>query len=81
MISCASEILRRDVIDSLEFRTQSFVIKVWLDEPDKDCSQIAWHGRVTHVPSGESCYVSNLEEITSFIAAYLERVGSWGENG
>jgi hypothetical protein len=61
------------VIESLEFRTQSFVIKVWIDEPDEDC-RMKWRGRITHVPSGDSRYVTNLAEITSFIAAYLEKM-------
>lgn len=63
------------VIDGLEFRTQSFVIKVWMGEPDDDC-RMNWRGRITHVPSGESRYVTDLAEITSFIAAYLKKMES-----
>ena len=61
------------VIDSLEFRTQSFVIKVWIDEPDEDC-RMKWRGRITHVPSGDNRYVTDLAEIISFITAYLQKM-------
>jgi hypothetical protein len=64
------------VIDSLEFRRQSFVIKVWLDESETVFGETAWRGRITHVPSGESRYVTDLGEITSFIATHLQQMGA-----
>jgi hypothetical protein len=65
-------------IESLEFHTQSFVIKVWIHELDEGC-RMKWHGRITHVPSGENRYVRDLAEITSFIAPYLKNVENGGK--
>jgi hypothetical protein len=63
------------VIEDLEFRLQSFVIKVWTDDPDSTCDQRTWRGRITHVPTGESRSITELGEITSFIGAYLKQMG------
>jgi hypothetical protein len=54
---------------------QSFVIKVWTDDPDLKCDQRTWRGRITHVPTGESRSITELGEITSFIGAYLKQMG------
>ncbi|MFL7792788.1 MAG: hypothetical protein AB8I69_11660 [Anaerolineae bacterium] len=58
-----------------EDNTHSFVVKIWLERTAKEISNAAWRGHVTHVPSGERCYIKNLHEILSFIAPYLEKMG------
>lgn len=75
MVSLASRNSLEGVIEDLEFRLQSFVIKVWTDDPDSKCDQRTWRGRITHVPTGESRSITELGEITSFIGAYLEQMG------
>ncbi len=75
MFLYASGHVLEDVIDSHEVRIQSFVIKVSLEDDGTD-ELGAWHGRITHVPSGESRYVTNMEQITSFIREYLPQTGA-----
>jgi len=55
--------------------TQSFVVKVWLEETVEEAGQARWRGHVTHVTSGERRYFESLSAIASFIRPYLER---WG---
>ncbi len=52
--------------------THSFVIRLWLEEVDKQTDQTKWRGHVTHVLSRQRRYVENLEDIKEFISAYLE---------
>ena len=56
----------------IESGTQSFVIKVWLEDTGEETARATWRGHITHVPSGERRYLKNLEEVTAFIAAHLE---------
>ena len=62
-------------MDTLESTTQSFVVKVWVEESAEKTSQGVWHGHITHVPSGEQRYLKNLDEIGDFIAPHLEEMG------
>ena len=55
--------------------TQSFVVKIWLEETVEEVGRARWRGRVTHVTSGERRYFENLSGIAAFIKPYLER---WG---
>jgi len=55
--------------------TQSFVIKVWLEETVEEAGRARWRGHVTHVASGERRYVESVAGLTAFIRPYLER---WG---
>ena len=60
---------------SAEFNVHSFIVKVWLEEEATKNSGTIWHGRITHVPSGEKRYLKNLGEIALFIEPYLEAMG------
>ena len=55
--------------------TQSFVVKVWLEETVETEGRAKWRGHVTHVTSGERQYLESLSGIALFIIPYLER---WG---
>lgn len=55
--------------------TQSFVVKVWLEETVEEEGRAKWRGHVTHVTSGERRYLESLSGIAAFIRPYLER---WG---
>jgi hypothetical protein len=61
-------------MDLTESNTHSFIVKVWLEEGAK-AGQVTWRGHITHVPGGEQRYLRDLDDITTFIAAYLERMG------
>ena len=52
-----------------ESRRQSFIVRVWLEEP------ATWRGRITHLPSTDSCYVSDLRRVLDFMAFHLDRMG------
>ncbi len=65
-----------DVITGVELQRQSFIIKIWLEPPEQALGQARWRGRITHVSSGDSRYVDDMEEITWFIAKYLRDLGA-----
>jgi hypothetical protein len=62
-------------MDTLESTTQSFIVKVWVEEIAGETSQGVWHGHITHAFSGKRHYLKNLDEIRDFIAPYLEDMG------
>jgi hypothetical protein len=62
-------------MDLIEFNTHSFIVKIWLEETAEEAGEATWRGHITHVPNGERRYVQDLDEITAFIAPYLERMG------
>ena len=62
-------------MDSLEPDTQSFIVRVWVEERAEEAGRGVWRGHITHVPSGERRYLKNLGEIEDFIAPYLEAMG------
>lgn len=55
--------------------TQSFVVKIWLEETIEEEGRAKWRGHVTHVASGERKYLERLSGIAEFIMTYLERSG------
>ena len=62
-------------MESLESTSQSFIVKVWVEDSPRAGSDGVWHGHITHVPSGKRYYVKNLDEIPDFIAPQLEAMG------
>lgn len=62
-------------MDSLEPGTQSFIVKVWVEEHAEEGGRGTWRGHITHVSSGRRHYLENLDEIGDFIAPYLEEIG------
>jgi len=59
----------------MELYTHSFIIKIWLEETVEESGKVMWRGHITHVPSGIRRYLKNLDDITDFVAPYLERMG------
>ena len=53
----------------------SFIVKLWIEEAASGPERGLWRGHVTHVPSGHRQYIKDLDEITVFIAPYLEEMG------
>ena len=58
-----------------ESNAQSFIIKIWLEEPVEEAGRATWRGHITHVPSGERRYLKDLNDITAFIVPYLQQLG------
>lgn len=61
--------------DLIEFNTHSFVIKIWLEVTPTEMRRSSWRGHITHIPSGERRYVTNLFCILTFIIRYLKSMG------
>ncbi len=56
----------------MQANPQSFIIKFWIEEVPGPQDQFVWHGLVTHVPSGERCYLKNADDLLNFMAPYLK---------
>ena len=63
------------IMDPLESTTQSFIVKVWVEEPAEKGSRGVWHGHITHALSGKRRYMKNLDEISDFIVPHLLVMG------
>ena len=63
------------MMDQVEPDTQSFIVKVWVEDRAGETGGGAWHGHITHIPSRDRRYLKNLEEIQDFIAPHLEAMG------
>ena len=63
-------------MDASETEVQTFILKVWRAEEVEDIVRPAWQGQISHLPGGERRHVQDLEEITSFVASYLEQMGA-----
>lgn len=55
--------------------THSFILKVWLEEQAEGEGRSTWRGVITHVPSGERCYYSTLDDMAAFVARFLTSMG------
>ena len=64
-------------MDLFESNTHSFIVKVWLEETAEEAGQATWRGHITHVSNGERRYLKELDDISMFIASYLEQMGVW----
>ena len=62
-------------MDLVEPDTQSFIVKIWVEESAEDVSRGVWHGHITHIPSHQRRYLKDLSEIQDFIAPHLEEMG------
>lgn len=60
---------------TIQPNTHSFIIKVWRVDSDAAHEGGAWHGRITHVPSGEIHYFVQLHEIADYLIPYLQPPG------
>lgn len=58
-----------------ESDTDSFVVKIWLEQSSEEAGRAIWRGRITHVPSGEYRYFKRLDEAAAFITLYLHKLG------
>lgn len=52
--------------------TVSFVVRLWVEEAATGERPATWRGRVLHVTSGASAYVSRLDQIVETIRPYAE---------
>jgi hypothetical protein len=62
-------------VDIYEENTHSFVVKVWVEEPQPDVRRPLWRGHITHVMSNQQRYFQSLDDVNDFIAGYLRQSG------
>ena len=58
-----------------EDNTHSFIVRIWLEKTTEQADQGTWRGHITHLPSGEQCYIKDLDELSDFVATYLKEMG------
>jgi hypothetical protein len=59
-------------MDTPESNVHSFIVKLWLEGADDETDPAAWHGFITHVPSGQRRYLREFGDILGFIKGYVE---------
>jgi hypothetical protein len=62
-------------MDLFEANTHPFIVKIWLEETVEEAGRATWRGHITHVPSGKRHYLTDLDDVTAYIAHYLEEMG------
>jgi len=62
-------------MDEIEPITQSFIVRVWVEDRTEEGGKGTWRGQITHVSSNKHRYLTNLDEIADFISPYLEEMG------
>ena len=58
-----------------ESLSQSFVVKVWIEETAAEVGRTTWRGHITHVGTRTRRYIQRLGEIPAFVAPYLVALG------
>ena len=41
----------------------SFIVRIWLEDTVEEVGAATWRGQITHVPSGERCYMEDLDDV------------------
>jgi hypothetical protein len=62
-------------MDEIESDTQSFILKVWVEDHAEKTGRRAWRSHITHVSSNKRRYLNNLSGIEDFVLPYLEEMG------
>jgi hypothetical protein len=62
-------------MDRIEAHTHSFVIRIWLEEPEDGVGTPRWRGHITHSLTGERRYLQDLDDVSAFIAPYIAEMG------
>lgn len=63
-------------MDVGEATVHSFIIKLWLEDDESQGQRTAWHGYITHVPTGARRYLQSLSDVTEFIKQHVDDNGS-----
>lgn len=57
------------------YRTESFIVRIWLEQRELADAQQEWRGVIEHVASGRRQYILDLDTIVIFMADYIQE---WG---
>lgn len=60
-----------DGMKPADTRIFSVIVKIWIE----DAGRKTWHGRLTHVPSGQQWSVGQVADIARIITSYLAAYG------
>jgi hypothetical protein len=53
----------------------SLIVKFWREDGPPETHRPAWHGHITHVPSGERVYARDPNEIPTLVASQMKKYG------
>ena len=70
-----------DQVNTFEANTHVFIVRIWLERREIANVIPEWRGVVEHVPSGERCYLRDLQEIAACIMPYLKAMGVKFDDG
>ena len=63
------------VMDIYEESSNTFIIKIWLEETAGEANFATWRGHITHIPGGKRRYLKELNDVTAFILPFLKDMG------
>lgn len=66
-------------MDVFEIDTQSFIVKIWVDESTEPSDELIWCGQITHVLSGERFDLQSLDDIGAFMNLFLREADRPGQ--
>ena len=55
-----------------EPKAQSYIVRIWVEEPDQREAASSWRGHITNVISGERKYIHSVDDITAYFERELE---------
>jgi len=61
--------------DTFEQYAHVFVVRIWREPREIPGASPQWRGVIERMSGGERRYVKDVDEISAFIAPYLERMG------
>lgn len=61
--------------NSLEIKTESFMVKVQFEQQTGESGSPQWHGVIVHIASGAVFHFDTLHEIESIVIPYLQAHG------
>ena len=79
MVVVSSQTASEMSMEQNESHSQSFIVKIWLEETLEEDGRATWRGHITHVPGGERRYLKQLSDIVAFILPYLNKMGVRGD--
>lgn len=60
-------------------RTHVFIIRLWIEPREIEGMSSEWRAMIEHIPTNQRRYVRSLDEIRTFIAAYLPATADQAE--
>ena len=59
----------------LEDNAAAYIVRVWLEHREVEGAALEWRGSIEHVASGRTKYLTDLEELATFIRPFLKAMG------